>query len=123
VIEGDERLDSAVEQRVEEPVVVVEAALLAPVAVGKEPRPCEREAVRVDAERRDQLDVVAPAAVAVGRVTDEVAALAGEVVPDRRPAAVGLRRPFDLQCRGGDAPAEAVGKRLHQPSSSAASQP
>ena len=35
MVERHERLDAALEQRVEEPVVVVEAALLALPAVGK----------------------------------------------------------------------------------------
>ena len=102
---------------------MVEAALLALPAVGEEPWPGEREAVRVDTERSDQVDVLLPAAVVIGGVADEVAALPCEVVPDRCPAAVGVRRALDLESGCRHAPSKAFRKRPHSPSSSAASQP
>src|SRR5206468_7618242 len=123
VIERDERLDAVLEQRVDQAVVVLEAARLAVASAAREePRPREREAVRVHAEPREQVDVLAPAAVVVAGERAEVAALPGEAIPDGGAAAVGVERTLDLERRGRRAPEKAVGEALHRPSASASSQ-
>ena len=122
VVKRHHGLDAALEQGVDESVVVREAALLERCATGREePRPRERETVGVDAELAEQRDVVAPASVVVAGDRTEISALAGEGVPDRRPAPVDVHRALDLERRRRYAEKKIVREPLHRSSSQARS--
>ena len=128
VVERHDRLDTAVEQRVDEARVVIAASRLERRPAGREEAgPRDREAVRAEAELAHQLDVLGPTAIVVAGDVARAAALdpAGEMrerVPDRRALAVRVRRTLDLVRRRRRAPEEARRERPHSPSSSASSQ-
>jgi hypothetical protein len=107
------RLDAALQHPLDQPAVEVEAlAQRRAEAVGLDPRPGDREAVGLDLQRLDQVEVLAPAVVVVagdvaGLAADDVALLVDEAVPVRLAAAVLADGALDLVGRGGDAEAEA----------------
>ena len=88
----------------------------APAPVRLHARPGDREAVGLDAQRRHQVQVLAPAVVVVARDVAGVAArhrarAAAERVPDRLAAPVLVDRALDLVRGHGDAEAEAERER------------
>ena len=114
VIEGDQRLDPVREERVDEPVVKVDAGgIRSTSSPGHHAAPRDAEPVCVDPEPPHQRDVVGVPAVVV---TGDVARLAvvhavrrvREAVPDAGPGAVGERRALDLVGRRRRAPEEVV---------------
>jgi len=117
VEEGRVGDDAGVEQAVHEPAVEIEAARVhAPAARREHARPRDREAVRLEPEVPHERDVLAPPVVMVaghvaGGAARDLSRRAGETVPDRLAAPVGVRRAFDLIGEGGRAPNEAGGKR------------
>ena len=112
VVERGHRLDAALAAALGQPLVPVDAAAVQRAApVGLHARPGDREPVGLDAQRRHQVEVLAPAVVVVARDVAGVAArhgagAAAERVPDRRAAPVLAHRPLDLVRRHGDAEAE-----------------
>jgi hypothetical protein len=119
VIERDERRDVALEQRVDQAAVEIESGLVGladPLRLHA--RPGDREAVGVEAEASHQPNVLAIAVVVVAGDVADVAVLdlarrVRERVPDRRTAAVGAVRAFDLIGRGRRAPQKAVRESSH----------
>lgn len=116
VVERQVGFDAARQQAIDEPLVVGQAGLVprAP-AVGLHARPGDRESVGVDAERRDQIQVLVQAMVVIARdiavaAVGDRAGPPAESVPDRRSLAVVRGRPLDLERTGGHAPDEVVGK-------------
>ena len=106
VVERRHRLDPALEQTLDEPPVELDAApVQLPPPVGLHPRPGDREAVRLEPQRRHQVEVAAPAVVVVARDLARVAAghaarQRAEVVPDRRAAPALADGALDLVRRG-----------------------
>ena len=113
VVQRRDRLDAAGEQSVDEPRVEVDAGLVHRPGPGRlDARPRDGEAVRAEAEPGHEVEVALPAVVVIARDVAGVAVphLAGrlaEGVPDRRPAAVFLRRALDLVGSGRGAEGEA----------------
>src|SRR5262249_4708287 len=109
-------LDAVREQLVDQAIVEIQPLGIGrAAALRKHARPGDREAVRLDAERLDQLHVFLVAVIVlVGAIAIAVVAdLAGGVrkrVPDRGPAAVFIDRALDLVGRGRGAPDKALGK-------------
>jgi hypothetical protein len=116
VIERRRRLDVALQQRIDQPRVEVDALLVdATRALGKDAAPRDAEAVGVEAELGHQRDVLRVPPVVIARDVARVAigreaGAVREALPDARARAVGERRTFDLVCGGGGSPEEAVGK-------------
>ncbi len=116
VVQRQVGLDAARQQAIHQALVEAEAARVpGAVPLGLHTRPRHREAVGIDAERGDQVEVVLQAVVVVAgdsavAAVGDGARLAAEAVPDRRPLAVGLGRAFDLERAGGHTPDEVVGK-------------
>ena len=112
VVQGQVGRDAARQQAVDQALVELQPGLVerAP-PLGLDARPADREAVGIDPQGRDQVQVgVQPVVVvtgpaAVGAVGDG-AGLATEAVPDRLALAVGLRGALDLERASGDAPDE-----------------
>ena len=108
-------LHAALEEGVDEPVVVVQAPLLhAPAALGDDARPGDREAVPVKAGVGDEVGVLGVAVVGVARdravrAVPDRAGARGEGVPDGGAAAVLGARALDLVRRRGGAQLEALG--------------
>src|SRR5438105_1856675 len=107
---------SASEQLVDEALVEGEAALVDRAGPkGNDPRPADREAIRVEAELAHEADVLRPAVIVVA---GDVAGLAGgdragapaELIPDGRSLPVLVVRALDLVCRGRGTKKEARGK-------------
>jgi len=116
VIERQVGLDAARHQAVHQPLVEVESlGVEGARAGGLHTRPRHREAVRVDAQRADHVEVFGPAVVvvashvAVAGVGNR-AGYAAEAVPDGRTFAVLGRGALDLVGAGGDTPDEVTGK-------------
>ena len=114
VIEGGERRHAGVEQRIHDPVVVVDARRVRGSRAGRlHAHPRDREPVPIDAEAREQIDVLLVAVEAVrarlgrGTVADGAGGL-DEVVPDRAAASAFAARAFDLEGRGRCRPAQAA---------------
>ena len=110
VVERGGRRDAARQGRVDQPVVVVQAAGLDPAgARGHDPRPGDREAVPAGAQARDQVEVLLVAVVGVAgdRAVLAVAGgardFAANVSQIDGAAAVLGGRPLDLVRRGGGA--------------------
>jgi hypothetical protein len=107
---------AALEQAVDQPVVVVQAAFLHPAPpLGQDPRPGHREAVELHAQPLHQVEVLLEAVVAVagGRTVRPVshgARPGGEDVPDRRPSAVLVGGALDLVGGGRGAEGEVPGR-------------
>src|ERR1700722_13006324 len=117
VIQGCERLDVALEQAVDQPVIEIQTtAVDGAVAVRLHPRPGNGKAIPLNAQCRDQVEirlepvVVVTGDLAVRAVRGRTGAQA-EFVPDRWPLAVGARRPFDLEGAARDTPSEIVWKK------------
>ena len=112
VVQRRQRLHAAREQRVDEALVVVQPGGVRGAATGRlHPRPGDREAVAVHAERLDQREVLLAAVVGVARgravaAVEHRAGPAAEGVPDRVAAAVGVDRALDLVGRRRDAEAQ-----------------
>ncbi len=126
VVEGDHGLDAVREQRVDQPLVEVEARRVhAAAAVGQDPAPRDAEAIGREPERAHQRDVLRVPAVVVARdiagvtVVDTPGRMR-EAVPDARAGAVGERRAFDLVRRRRRAPQE---PRRKDPGSGCAHEP
>src|SRR5699024_11683103 len=107
VVERDEGSDPRLEQGVDGTVVEVQAGRVDRTGAGRlDAWPRDGEAVGIDPEATEQLDVLVPAVEAVaghgagGAVADRPRPLA-EVVPGAAPAAAGGHAPFDLVARGG----------------------
>ena len=118
VVQRRDGLDPAREQSVHQTRVEVEARLVGGSPAGRlDPRPRDREAIRVQAERGHQIEVALPPVVVVARdvtgvaVPDESGGLA-EGVPDRRTAPVLVEAALDLVRRGRRP--EGEGRREHQ---------
>jgi hypothetical protein len=115
VVERAGGLHAALEQGVDEPVVVVQAPLLhAPAALGDDARPGDREAVPVKTGAGDEVGVLGVAVVGVARdravrAVPDRAGARGEGVPDRGAAAVLGARALHLVRRRGGAQLEALG--------------
>src|SRR5205085_2042095 len=116
VVEGGDGGDAGGEQRVHQPPVEVEAALVDGAGAARQhARPGDGEAVGGEAEVPHQRDVRLHAAVVVAGDVAGVAVAhgvrrVGEAVPDARAGTVGERRALDLVGGGGGAPEEAVGE-------------
>ena len=115
VVQRRPRLDAAFQQPVDEAVVERDAARVERAAAGGlHPWPGDREAVGVDAQPLQQVEVLARAVVVVARdvaaVSLDDAAVAAERVPDRRRPAVEVRRALDLVRGGRHAPDEVRGE-------------
>jgi hypothetical protein len=116
VVQGQVGRDAARQQAVDQALVELQPGLVerAP-PLGLDARPADREAVGIDPQGRDQVQVgVQPVVVvagdaAIGAVGDG-AGLAAEAVPDRLALAVGLCGALDLERAGGDAPDEIRGE-------------
>ena len=112
VVDGDERPDTGLQQRVDQPVVEGQPGRVDRAgAVREHPRPGDGEPVRPDAELAHQRDVLGPAVVVVAGDVAGVAVVDGaghpaERVPDRRGSPVLGRRALDLVRGGGHAPDE-----------------
>ena len=112
VVERRGGLDPALEQPLDEAAVEAHAGRVErPGAVGLHARPRDREAVGLEAQRRHEVEVLAPAVVVVAGDVAGVAVLDGarnaaEGVPDRVAAPVLVRRPLDLVGGRGGAEAE-----------------
>src|SRR5690606_40070201 len=81
-------------------------------------RPADREAVRVDTEARDQLEVLLPAMKVVGgdarvAAVGDAPRRACEAVPDALAPARLRDGALDLEGRARDAPHEVVPQRAH----------
>ena len=113
VVERRHRADATLEKAVDKPLVEVEAGLVAPpIAIGKQARPGDAEAVRRQAEVGHQVDVRLESTVVVvcdvaGRPVFDVARRVAEPVPDRLAPTVGADAPFDLVTGRRRAPQEA----------------
>src|SRR5262249_8755415 len=111
-----ERLDAALEQRVDEAVVEVETSRVdATAPLPQHAGPRDREAKRVETELLHQRDVLAGAGVEVarelpGRPASHLARRRGEAVPDALAASALVRGALDLVRGRGRPPAEVVGK-------------
>ena len=119
VIQGERRLNPALEQRVDQPVVEAETARVDRSPPDRQnPAPGDTEAVGVEAEVVEQRHVVPEAVIMVAGDVPRFAVRGaargvGEAMPDARPGAVGERRAFDLVGRGCRPPEEVVGKLTH----------
>ena len=117
VVERRDRLDAALAQAFAQPPVPVDPrAVQGAAPLGLHPRPGDREAVGLGAERRHQVQVLAPAVVVVAGDVARVAArdrprTAAERVPDRRAAPVLAHGALDLVRRHRDAEPEAGRER------------
>ena len=106
--------DAVAQQLVNQAIVEIEAfGVGRPIAFGKNPRPCDRKAIGLDAELFYQADVFLVAVIvivgAIGRaVIGDPARRVGEGVPDRTAPAVFGDRALDLIGRGRRAPHKAV---------------
>ncbi|MET3989378.1 hypothetical protein ABID65_001004 [Bradyrhizobium sp. S3.9.2] len=109
-------LDAVREQLVDEPVVEIEPLRIGLArSIRKHPRPRNREAVGLDAERLNQRDVVLVAVIVLvgavaGRAVLDLAGRVAENVPDRLAAAVLVDGALDLVGRGRRAPQKILGK-------------
>ncbi len=116
VVERRERPDARGQQRVDEPVVEVEPALVDGAApLRQHARPGDRETEGVEPELAHERHVVAVTVIEVARDLAGVAVpdLAGrrrEPVPDALAASVRVRRALDLVRGGGGAPDEVAGE-------------
>ncbi len=117
VVERGERCDAGGEQLIDHAVVVPDPLGMAGTcARGLHAHPRDREAVPVDAEALQQLDVLAIAVEAVrtgfgGRSVAHAASAVDEVVPDGAAAASLGASALDLECGGGRRPAKAAQRR------------
>ena len=114
VVERGHRLDVRGDQRIDQPPVEVDAALIpAAFSIREHAAPRDAEAIRLQTERLHQRHIVTPAVVVVagdehvGAIRD-AAGLVAEGVPDRAAARVGT---LDLCRAGGRAPLEARAER------------
>ena len=101
VIQGRERLDAVREQLVDEPVVVVEPRLVhGATALGDDPRPRDREAIRVETELLHEAHVLRVAVVRVAgdRPVSPLATRPGVV---KRSQILSPRRPPSPRPRSG----------------------
>ena len=119
VVERQVRLESARQQAVDE-AVVERQPLLVPGALAQRlhARPRDREAVEVDAQAGDQVEVgIEPVVVVAGDVAvagvGDHAGHAAEAVPDRFALAVLEGGALDLEGTGGHAPRE-IGRELQE---------
>ena len=116
VVQGGKRLDAVREQLVDQAVVEVEPLRVrGAVALREHPRPRDREAVGLHAQRLHQLHVFLVAVIVVvgdiaGGVVHDLAGRVRERVPDRRSSAVLLDRSLDLIRRRGCSPEKAAGE-------------
>ena len=119
VVQGRQRGDGMLQQRVGQGVVEVESGAVDRAATTRiDARPGDREAVGVQAEARHQRHVLAVAVVVVAGVRGGGAVrhpprTAREAVPDRVAAAAFGGAAFDLAGGAGGAPQEAVRKQRH----------
>src|SRR6185503_19917782 len=110
------RVDPALTETLDQAAVEIEPALVGrSAAVGLDPGPGDREAVGAQAERGDQVEILAPAVVVLAGRVAGVAVVhlprrVRETVPDRLAAAVGRGRTLDLERRCRRAPGEVLGK-------------
>ncbi len=115
VVQRDDRVDAAVQQRVDQPVVERHPARVGRAgAVGLDPRPRHRQVVGVHAQPGHQRHVLAVAVVVVaghvtGRTVGHPAGLVGERVPHRDAGAVLGGGAFHLVRGGGHAPDKPLG--------------
>jgi hypothetical protein len=117
VVQRRPGLDAALFQAIDQPLVEIQAlGIELAVASRLHARPGDGEAVGVDAQRGDQVEVVVQAVVVVaGHVAvagvGDGAGLPAEAVPDGFALAILEGGAFDLEAAGGDAPDE-VGREL-----------
>ena len=112
VVQGHDRREAPLAAALGHGAVARQRALVDAPALGLDARPLHREAVGVEPEARDQVEVLRPAVPRVAggpaRLGDGGARRALEVGP------VGLPAALDLVARGGGAPQEHVeGARRH----------
>ena len=118
VIERDQRLDVAREQRVHQALIEREALRVDLAATGwQHACPGDRKPIALQSELAHQRDVLAPAVVVVAGDVAGVAVMhhrrrVREALPDARPRTVGEGRAFDLIRGRRRAPEEAVGKAI-----------
>ena len=116
VVEREVGRDAPLQQRVDEPLVMVKPGAVDGAApLGQHARPGHREAVGVVAQAVDERQVFAPAVVVVAGLgavagVGNAAGLVAEVVPPAAAAAIGRDSALDLKGRGGGAEVEATGK-------------
>ena len=116
VVERREGLDAARLQPVDEPIVEIEPLLVdRPGAFRNDARPGDREAVGLDAEALDQVEILVQPVIVIAGDIAVVTAMdparhVRERVPDRGLAAIGLRRALDLEGGGRHAEDEIAGK-------------
>lgn len=119
VVEGGGRGDAVGAEFVDEAVVEVEPLRVdGSAAAGHHARPADGEPEGVGAEAYQKGDVLAVVLVeagpagGVGAVLDP-SGLCGEGVPAGGALAVGVGRPFGLECGGGGSPEETGRERRH----------
>ena len=118
VEQGGHGIDPPVQQGVDEPVVERQAGRVDRAAAGGlDPGPGDREAVRVDTEVGEQVDILGVPVVMVARhctaaAVGDPAGFGGEGVPDRRSAPVLVDRTLDLIGGGRGTPGE-PGRESH----------
>src|SRR5690349_14553064 len=120
-MERDDRREPAREGRVAHAAVVVERRLRELAVLGLDPAPLEREAIGVEAEAREPIQIVGVAMVVIAGVAARLAAGRALGVLPRPPVVVPVAA-FDLMSGGGRAPDEARRKavggiaraRMHQ---------
>jgi len=117
MVERGVGLDPVRKQLVDKAIVEIQSPEIGPAGpIRKHSRPCDREAVDLDAELLDQPDVLFVAmivligAVAAGSVLD-LARRVAENVPDRLAAAVLVDSALDLVGRGRRTHRKSFGKR------------
>ncbi len=116
VEQRSERLDSRVEERIDETPIEIQALLVqAPDAFGEDAAPGDAEPVRVEREAPHERDVLWITVVVVARDVAVVAAVhvtrrVREPVPVARPCPVGERRALDLIGGGRGSPEESLRK-------------
>ena len=111
VVEGDHRCQMALVARRQHPPVVVELRAGKETLLRLDARPLDREAVRVEAEPREELDVVGVAVVMIAGVARRLGEQRRLDVLEK-PVVVVDVVSFDLVRRGRRAPQEPLGEDL-----------
>ena len=120
------RLDAALEQPLDEPPVERHAAPVQPPApVGLHPRPRDREAVRLEPQRRHQVEIAAPAVVVVaGDLAASPRRPPARAARRSRPRSTARARPRARRPRSGTPRSRRrTGSSLHRPGGQPAHEP
>jgi len=117
MIKAKPRLDAGGQQRIDQPIVERKSGLVdPPPPLRQQPRPGDREPVRLHTQRLHQRDILGIAVVMVAGLVAGVAigdAASGTAgIPHARAAAVFARRALDLKARCGHPPNKSSGERV-----------